>query len=74
MKWGEGVKVVPKVAQSPYPKYQNSKYWLFHKRGVRYRNCCFNDMQFDIIEYFAKTKQLQQLRKRGRKFQRYFLN
>ncbi len=31
-------------------------------RGVRYRlqyyrNCCFNDVQFDNIEYFAKTKQ-----------------
>ncbi len=22
-----------------------------------YRNCCFNDVQFDNIEYFAKTKQ-----------------
>ncbi len=22
-----------------------------------YRNCCLNDVQFDNIEYFAKTKQ-----------------
>ncbi len=22
-----------------------------------YRNCCFNNVQFDNIEYFAKTKQ-----------------
>ncbi len=22
-----------------------------------YRNCCFNDVQFDNIEYFAKTQQ-----------------
>ncbi len=22
-----------------------------------YRNCCFNDVQFDNIEYLAKTKQ-----------------
>ncbi len=22
-----------------------------------YRNCCFNDVQFDNIEYFPKTKQ-----------------
>ncbi len=29
-----------------------------------YRNCCFNDMQFDNIEYFCKkqTKRLQSAR------------
>ncbi len=28
---------------------------IYHLRY--YRNCCFNDVQFDNIEYFAKTKQ-----------------
>ncbi len=28
---------------------------IYHLRY--YRNCCFNDVQFDNIEYLVKTKQ-----------------